>query len=193
MRRPKERIPIESRTETIDQYAWFDDGEIFRNHDRYAIAIGKFVIAFSGLESCLDSTLANAIDDNADYAGYRIIKHLAFGKKVELLREDKAFFIKMCLRGRRAQKNLLALKIICDRLAELGEFRNKVAHARWVTLDRDGYVRVKVEEDPKDGGTCFRKTKMTPGIIVKFTRRCGALAARIENFTEVLEEDLSRR
>lgn len=192
MRKPKEKIPTESRTETIDQYAWFDDDEIFRNHDRYALAIGKFMVAFSGLESCLDSTLANAINDRADDPGYRIIKHLNFGKKTELFRDDRGSLIKMCFRGRRAQKHLAALKIVCDRLAELGEFRNKVAHARWVTLDSDGYVRVRIEENPQHGGTCFRKTKMTPSIIIKFTRRCDALVARIENFTEVLQEDFSR-
>jgi hypothetical protein len=81
-------------------------------------------------------------------------------------------------------KFLAELKIIYLKLVELSEFRNKIAHANWSSLDKAGFVRYRSIENKEKSGMSFEKVKMTPGVIIKFVRQNNAISVRINEFRE---------
>ena len=86
--------------------------------------------------------------------------------------------------GARKEKMLNELNNIYKKLCELSEFRNKVAHADWQSLDKSGFVRTKIVEDKNNVGMQLEKVKMTPGILIKFRRQNEALSKKIDIFRD---------
>lgn len=187
MRKPHQKIKLDSRKEILEQYDYIADEEIFSKEPQYAKAIGSFLIAFSTVSAELDQLIAEAINDRSHDPGYRVVKYLNFSQKVNLARDQYGQLISFFSDPRLKRKNFREHGIIFSKLAEMGSFRNKVAHANWTTLDKSGYVRVKIDEG--DGGIVFKKFKLTPQIILKFTRQCYAVARRISNFRDTVMED----
>lgn len=191
MRKPKERIKLETKRVYLAQYGGTEDetveGEfetIANQHAKYASSIGSFVISFSELEDTVDNDLATAISDRTHEPGYRIIKYLSFRDKINLLNDDYSAFIKF-LESKSSKTRLLAeLKIIYNKLCELSEFRNKVAHANWLSLDTSGFVRTKIVENRDDIGMQLEKVKMTPGVLVKFRKQNEALSNKLSLFRD---------
>jgi hypothetical protein len=191
MRKPKEKIKLDTKKVTLGQYDCFDDidvdGEfetIENQHAKYASAIGSFIISFSELEDTVNNDLATAINERGHEPGYRIIKYLSFRDKINLLNDDYSMLIKF-LDSKSTKARLLAeLKIIYNKLCELSEFRNKIAHANWQSLDSSGFVRTKIVENKDDIGIQFEKVKMTPGVLVKFRKQNEAISNKLELFRE---------
>ena len=191
MRKPKERIKIESKKVSLAQYGGTEDstvtGEyetIENQHSKYAKAIGSFIISFSELEESLDNDLATAINERAHEAGYRIIKYLGFRNKVDLLNDDYFRYIEY-LDSASAKLRLSAeLRVIYNKLCELSEFRNRVAHANWLSLDSSGFVRTRIIEAKDGSGVQLEKVKMTPSVLIKFRKQNEALSRKIDFFRE---------
>jgi hypothetical protein len=192
MRNPAKKIPLEKKLTRIGQYGEdteypLDDFENARIlHKKYAKPIGHFVISFSMLEDSVNNDLATAISERAHEPGYRIIKYLRFRDKIDLLRDDYTAMIKYTCPDTRKEQLLKQLHVIYAKLAELSEFRNRVAHANWSSLDKHGFVRCKLLENKTDDGMVFERVKMTPGVLVKFTRQNEALSHRLGDFRENL-------
>ena len=191
MRKPKERIKLDIKKITLGQYDCSDDdgvaGEfetIENQHAKYASAIGSFIISFSQLEDTVDNDLATAINERAHEPGYRVIKFLSFRDKINLLRDDYSAHIKYLELASTKTRLLAELKIIYDKLCELSEFRNKVAHANWQSLDLSGFVRTKIVENKDDVGIQFEKVKMTPGVLIKFRKQNESLSNRLSLFRD---------
>ena len=191
MRNPKEKIRLETKRVYIGQYGGSEDDSVVgefetieNQHKKYSSAVGSFIISFAQLEDSVDNDLATAINERMHEPGYRIIKYLSFRDKINLLNDDYVAFIKYCISGSNKIRLLAENKVIHDKLCELSEFRNKVVHANWQSLDSSGYVRTKIVENKDDIGMEFEKVKMTPGVLIKFRKQNEALANRLGLFRE---------
>lgn len=191
MRKPREKIKLDTKKVTLGQYDCSDDPSVvgefetmWIKHSKYANAIGSFIISFSELENLVNNDLATAINERSQEPGYRIIKYLGFRDKINLLKDDYSTFIKH-LKSKQDKIRLLSeSKIIYDKLCELSEFRNKVAHANWESLDLSGFVRTKIIENKDDVGIQFEKIKMTPGVLIKFRKQNDAVANKLAQFRD---------
>jgi hypothetical protein len=195
MRKPKEKIKLESKVISFGQFGESEDetvtGEfesIDAKYGQYANAIGCYIISFADMEDSVERDLATAINERAHEPGYRVIKYLNFRNKINLLRDDYASFVKYLIPSPKREKLIDELKTIHNKLCELSEFRNKVAHANWGTLDTDGFVRTKIMESKEDPGTVFLKVKMTPLVLSKFRRQNESISSRLSEFREEVWE-----
>jgi|GEM_PF-983790 len=182
----KEVIPLELRDNP-----W--GTELSRKFDDYSKAIGQFLIAFSCIETHLDRALIDALYKDKDYdgQGLRIAKYLSFSEKVQLYIEIDSELVGWLSYRSFSKVMRRKLKILDIKLNEQGQFRNKIAHARWLTLNKTGFVRIKVGEkydSDYQGGIRFENAKITPKIIMKFTRQAFALRTRIDSFGDELED-----
>jgi hypothetical protein len=173
---------LETKFEKMDQYDYFDDDLMCKKEDKYAPFIGIFLIRFSNLEYALDSGIAELISERSD-DGYAIIKKLAFSAKIELF-YDLAF-PRVYYTNKKTQK-MIRLKAIIKKLETTVTLRNKIAHAKWYTLDKDGYVRVDIKTDKDDGLIIFKKFKITPSIIRIGINDVNKLAYKIDDFIDNL-------
>jgi len=195
MKKPKEKIKLENRNVLMGQYGpeeedWEDSfDQMVGKEDKYSKSIGAFLLSFSDLEKTVNIDLATSINERAHEPGYRIIKYLNFRTKIDILNDDYVSFIKVILDSSKRKTKLLdEAKTIYMKLQELSQFRNKVAHADWTSLDKKGFVITRIAESEKEGGMYFKKTKMTPGVIIKFTRQNYALSNKLSLFRDKVWE-----
>ncbi len=200
MRKPKEKIKLDTKLSYMGQYGYSDDikdeGEfetLKKVEEKYAKSIGMLMISFSELEDTTDKDLATAINERAYEPGYRIIKYLEFREKIDLLKDDYSAYIKYVFEGKKQVQFLAELKLLYLKLIELSEFRNKIAHANWLSLDKEGFVRYKIVENKVEAGMSFHKVKMTPSIIIKFIRQNYAVSNRLGLFRDKLWETNNRQ
>lgn len=191
MRKPKERIKLEIKKVSLAQYGGTEDetvvGEfetIENHHAKYASSIGSFIISFSELEHAVDNEVATAISASAHEPGYRIIKYLTFRDKANFFNDHYFAFIKFLESEATKLRLLTELRMIFNKLCELSEFRNKVAHADWLSLDTSGFVRTRIVENRDDIGMQLEKVKMTPGVLVKFRKQNESLSHRLDSFRD---------
>lgn len=182
--KPKQPKAPEVKYEELEQYDWTGDELTEKNEERYALHIGTFLISFSNLEHSLDLEIANLINDRSHDEGYVIIKDLELSAKIEL------FYNLAFPRVNWAEKKKVLksrqLTSIRKQLETLSTLRNKIAHAKWQTLDDEGYVRVDTKTKKEDGMIKFRKLKITPTIMRQGIREMDALAEKLPVFTESL-------
>lgn len=193
MRKPKEKIKLNTKLSHMGQYggseAVQDEGEfeiLQQVEEKYAKSIGMLMISFSELEDTVDRDLATAINERAYEPGYRIIKYLKFREKIDLLKDDYSAYIKYSFEGKNRVSFFVELRTLYAKLIELSEFRNKIAHANWSSLDKAGFVRYKSVENKVEAGMSFQKVKMTPAIIIKFVRQNHAVSSKLGVFREKL-------
>lgn len=174
-----------SRKENLEQYdfAWNTSERIFSEKLNYPERIGEFLISFSNLESSLNILIAEIINDSSHELGYQIIKTLTYNNKVQLSKDLYLRKINSINNEILRKKSKNEFERIILYLIELGSFRNKVAHANWLTLDNDGYVRVKIEQD-SGGGVEFLKVKITPRVLSDFSMKCDRLANKVYSFPD---------
>ena len=63
-------------------------------------------------------------------------------------------------------------------------FRNKVVHANWQSLTKEGYVRTKIIVDTEEGYVKFKKALITPKIIRQKIKEVYKLLDEIEEYKE---------
>ena len=196
----KGKIKLNKKYSPMGQYGWSNEDEscvgefetMENQENKYSKSIGMFIISFSNMEDCIDRDFAKSIHDDADEPGYRIIKYLSFRDKINLLKDDYLAFIKYCCPKSKQEQILSELNIIYCKLVELSEFRNKIAHANWHSLDKSGFVRCKITESKENVGIVFEKVKMTPGVLIKFTRQNYAISNKLDGFREKIWETINR-
>ena len=173
---------LEAKYEELDEYDSYWEGDVIGEREkRYARYIGTFLIRFSNLEYNLDMELADLINDSFHYEGYIIIKDLQMAKKIELFYNLLLPMLNFVEKDKKQKiKELLSIE---KELKYLNTLRNKIAHAKWNTLDASGYVRLdtKLKED---GFVQFKRFKITQGIIKSGIKRIEPLIERLDNFTE---------
>ena len=170
---------MEKIKEDLEQYDYYDNDYIEKVSGKYSKLIGEFIIEFSRLESELNIAIAEAFFDDDHDTGYTILAKLDFSDKTDL-------FYKMYLKIATATENnkLSPLKKIKKQLIEISEFRNKLAHANWSTLTKDGFVRTKITVDNSDGFVRFVKVKILPGNIQEFIDKIDSLIDQIDGYKD---------
>jgi hypothetical protein len=134
------------------------------------------------LEHTLDVEIANLISDRSHDDGYTIIKDLELFAKIELF--YNLAFPRVSYAYKRKQQKTNNLNSIRKKIENITVLRNKIAHAKWYTLDKEGYVRVDMKTSKEDGVIKFRKFKMTPALIRKGIRDIEALDEKLSLFVE---------
>lgn len=173
---------IEIKYEELDQYDWFDEEIMDQKEEQYAPLIGSFLMWFSNLEYCLDVAIANLINDSFHDRGYVIIKDLSVRAKIDLF---KSLAHPMVFYSNKKEKlKIKQLNSITIKLRNISELRNKISHAKWYSLDKDGYVRCDIKTDKDNGLVKFKKYKITPSIIKRNMRAMEKLCEQIDTFTE---------
>jgi len=173
----------EKKYETLDQYDFpYNEEEIiFKKESEYAPAIGELLIDFSNLESALNLLVAEAINNRSHSLGYQVIKSLTYHNKTILLKSLYLPVISCIPREKLKMRHKKELDMIYRELSNLGDFRNKVVHANWVTLDKYNNVRTKITQDDT-GFIQFIKIKITPNLIYEFSLRCRQLVTTLNHF-----------
>lgn len=153
---------------------------------KYAFLIGKFLLSFIYLEHLLDIEVANIINSRTHEPGYTVIKNLTYNQKVELL---KSLIKPAIFYSRRAKKKKLErLDFVVNGLKDMGELRNKIAHANWYSLDSDGYVRVKIKTD-KEGLIKLEKFQIKPLLFNNGLIRMNKVSRKLQEIWEIVHED----
>jgi hypothetical protein len=184
MTKPNE---IEIKYEDLDQYDAFDEDLMLKKEKRYAFLIGSFLIWFSNLEYYLDVAIANLISEGGHDRGYLIIKNLDLSSKIDLF---YSLSMPMVFHCKKKKKLTAELNLIRNQLQSLSTLRNKIAHAKWYSLDSEGYVRVDIKTNKDNGLIKFRKFKITPAIIKSGMKETEVLSEKIDNFTDALWNSL---
>lgn len=174
---------LETRSEELEQYdSRWEDAVMEKKERKYAECIGTFLIWFSTLEHSLDIEVANLINERGHDQGYTIIKSLGVHEKIELFYNLAFPMIAHSPKGKSQKIN--ELSHINQQLNNLTTLRNKIAHAKWNTLSKDGYVRTDMKTNKKNGLIEFRRFKITPTIIKQGIKELKILAEQIEDFVE---------
>ncbi|MDP2940158.1 MAG: winged helix-turn-helix domain-containing protein [Candidatus Omnitrophota bacterium] len=172
----------EKDLETLEQLDFFEDDYIDKVFDKYSQLIGWFLIRFSRLEHDFNIIIAEFFGDDYHETGYIVIKKLMFLNKIELFYDLYIRPISFSEKNKKKQEKLLNIK---KRLDDINTFRNRVVHANWSSLNRDGFVRTKIITDYRvDGAVKFERVKITPKIIKKNIAEINKLIDDIETFRE---------
>tara|TARA_B100000745_G_scaffold296224_1_gene241319 strand:+ start:4332 stop:4892 length:561 start_codon:yes stop_codon:yes gene_type:complete len=185
-------MKIESKKLYLDEEYSESEDNIYDQYHEYSYRIGSFLMDFSSLEDTIDSLLIERINDRSHEFGFQTIKLFKFKQKIILLRDN----YKSLIRYLSSDSKKLRLLSIVDSsyadLVKLSEFRNKVAHANWETLDKNFFVTTDVKEDTQ--GVYFVRTKISCRLLYNASRKCGSLSKRIFNDHEkILDNTLRRR
>ena len=186
------KIKLEKEKAVLDQYDYGVDEVIYEKHAQYAPRIGEFFISFSNLEISLNRLIITMISDRSDEEGYRMIKYLNFRNKIELANDQYKYFINYSNSPAIKLRYARRLSAIFKKLQEISEFRNKVAHANWMSLTKKGFVRTKIRENYDGKGVEFENIKITPAILYKFQRQCETLVNDIDDFLDRVFPDILR-
>ena len=184
-RQNKQNI-MEVKYEELEQYdTQWNDELMAKKESSYAHHIGAFLISFSTLEHRLDIELSNLINDRSHDEGYLIIKDLEMSAKIELF-YNLAFprIHSKNINKRKKEQRLFRLTSIRKQLEDLSILRNKIAHAKWNTLDKDGYIRVDTKTKKEDGFIKFRKLKITTATIRESIGKIPVLIEKLVMFTD---------
>lgn len=176
---PIDKNGIEYKYTELEQYDYYDNDNMQSKWSHYDKRIGSLLIAFSELEQTLDKALAFIISEHSDDTGFVIIMDLKFRQKIELFNRLCKAYLTMC----EDRKDIAKLKRFVGDFISAGEIRNIVAHARWMSLDENGFVRSKTGID-EDAYVRFKYYKLTPKVLYSVERRINKLNRYFYNFLE---------
>jgi len=170
---------LKTKKENLEQYDYATEDENFNPYDYYSYHLGIFIIAFSELEHCIETNLAEMIGQSSHQYGFTTIQFIKdFKNKVALL-------IKFILPGIENKNKKDKIKQIHKELNDLYEFRNIICHAKWYLAKKDKSVRVKIESD-KEGWIEFKHYFITKKDISKRVTRIKKIILKIDDFIENL-------
>ena len=151
---------------SYEQLGQYDDdffGDLMDNKEKeYAQSIGSFLMWFGTLEHILDIAIADQVRDGWHEMGYLIIKDMKIIDKINFFYNILCINIRYCENGKKKKKIMSQLLSIKKKLIVLNTLRNKIAHAKWYSLDKEGYVRTNIRRRKSDGSIVFQKHKITP-------------------------------
>jgi len=167
--------------EFLEQHDFLVGEYIYDVEHRYAPAIGFFLISFSSFEHELNSAIAGYIHDRTDEPGLAITQMLSVRSKIEL-------FYKLYIRLEAAKSNPSSnkekLKNIYKRMIEINNFRNKIVHANWISLQKGYTVRTKTTTDNENGYVKFERIKILPSDIKKMTIKAEKMSEKIISYMD---------
>jgi hypothetical protein len=170
---------IEFKKVGMEQFDSYDDDIMLKQYSKYDKRVGALLIVFSDLEHTLDNCIAFIISDRSDDFGQRIVMDMSYMQKVELYnRLCKSYLVAY---EKRAQ--VAKLKVLIDNLKLAGRVRNIVAHAKWMSLDEEGFVRSRAGLDD-DAFVEFKYYKLTPGVLYNLERKINKIHSALYELAE---------
>lgn len=151
-------------TEWLDQYDYGGrDTHTDKVHQIIAPLIGEFLIYFSELEHDLNIAIADIVSLHSHETGYLIVERMNFSSKIDLYyRLHLAYLAKVSYK-RSASKKVYVENLgrMRKQIEQINSLRNSIVHADWVSIKRDGNVRVKILTDGEEGRVRFRTSKFS--------------------------------
>ncbi|MDQ3008009.1 MAG: hypothetical protein M3Q81_00240 [bacterium] len=172
-----------SEEEILDQYDYSTNDYLYKVEEKYSKLIGLVLIRFSELEHSLNLSIVESINDRSHDDGYVVIEELKTYSKIQLF--YKLHLRKISIIGK--AKEIVKLMQLKNELEEIALFRNKIVHASWHTLDKQGLVRTKVAVNRQDEYVLFRKVVILPKIIRQQIRAVERLTLSFEDFVEQVQ------
>lgn len=170
---------IEYKYIGLEQYDYYDYDNMAKMWHKYDKRIGGVLIQFGELEQSLDGAIAFLVSDRSDDLGYRITMDLSFGQKVKLFNR----LCKIYLKWAPDTDDASALKDVVDRLIAASQVRNIVAHAKWMTLDEDGFVRSRAGIND-EAEVHFKYYRLTPKVLYHQERKIRKIDVDFTNFLD---------
>ncbi|OGL29408.1 hypothetical protein A3D14_03230 [Candidatus Saccharibacteria bacterium RIFCSPHIGHO2_02_FULL_47_12] len=174
---------IEFKKIGLDQYDYYDDKFMLKNISKYDKRIGSLLIEFGELEHLLDSAIAFIISDRSDDNGLRIIMDMSYRQKVELYNRLCKIYLNVAGHTSKVAK----LKLHMKNLISAGEARNLVAHAKWMSLDEEGFVRTKASMD-EEAFIEFKYYRLTPQVLYNQERKLSKITTEFYAFLESINQ-----
>ena len=171
---------IEYKNIPLDQFDYYDDSVMLMQLPRYSKRIGSLLITFGELEHLLDCAICFILMECSDDSGIRITMDMSFRQKVEVYKR----FCKLHLSLNDQKDNINRFEQVIGEVISAGEIRNLIAHAKWMSLDQDGFVRTKSGLGV-DAFVEFKYYKLTPRVIYNLERR---ISKTENNFFLFLED-----
>lgn len=167
----------------LDQYDYIDDGYFEVAVGKYSSLIGEFFMNFSYLEHELEIAIAEFVSDRSHDVGYLFITKIdRMSDKIDLFCKSYKFFEHF------TDKESTPLKEITKALISMSEFRNKLAHAKWQSIQKDGVVRVKVKNDKSTGVIQFKNVVIKPKDIRSRIKEIDRLVDKINSYREEVSQ-----
>lgn len=165
----------------MEQFDSYDYDNMEKKIAKYDKRIGSLLISFSELEQTLDQAASFIISDRSDDIGKRITMDMSYIQKVELYNR----LLKSYLVVSDNKKHLAKLKKCIDDLKSAGRIRNLVAHAKWMSLDEESYVRSRASLD-EEAFIEYRYYKLTPAELYRLERRIDKIDGEFYDFISKL-------
>ncbi len=144
-------IRLESKTVTSEQYDAFDYATPeFGGHDGFdkvwnilSGRIGICMIVFSELETVIEDNVHDLINDRSNQQGRMITRDMSYIQKVNLYIDYLRSFPPTVISDMATYKK--EVEQLKRHLYRAGELRNIIAHAKWPSITKDGFVFSAVE------------------------------------------------
>lgn len=170
---------IEYKYIELEQFDAYDYDFMQKKWPLFDKRIGSLLIAFSELEQTLDKAVAFMVSEHSDDLGFRVTMDLTFRQKIELFNRLCRFYLVITDK----KGDLKYFKKFVHELISAGEIRNIVAHAKWMSLDNEGFVRSKTGID-EDAYVRFRYYKLSPKVLYTLERRINKIDGLFYSFLE---------
>lgn len=194
MRNIKEEIKKEVKTVPFNSDdGYCEDRELSKREEvKLQEGIGKLLMSFSFLEQSLNDALCYLINNRTDSVGILIIRKMFFKQKLNLYKDMIFELITNCVSNPAKNKRILdKANNIIRKAEELSEFRNRIVHTDWTTVDIDNFYTVSIETDnKKETNIHYKKMKITPSIIIKFVRQNEALRDKLYELVEDIYQSI---
>lgn len=148
--------------------------------------IGEELVAFSELEHTLDICIADLLSLRSHQLGMTVTKSLDYMQKVMLYHDLASGFIE-----ERSAVIRVELSTLRKELQYIGEMRNVVAHAKWMTITRDVYVRSQVRTSKTTGLPEIKYYKLNKRVLQKIVSRTYISQGMLDDLNQKVIEDLS--
>lgn len=174
---------MNEENEALEQYDYSTNDYLYKVEDKYAPLIGLFLIRFSELEHTLNIAIAEIINDRTHEPGFVVIENLTTNNKIQLFYK---FYLQL-VSALGKKKHVDRLRQLRSQLEEINTFRNKIAHANWQTLNKQGMVRTKIVVDNQQGYVLFRRVEILPKAIRRQIKTIEKLILAFDDFIEVVQ------
>lgn len=168
--------------EKLDQYDFVTGEYIEKYREKYSSLIGSFLISFSSLENEINFAIIQTIHDRSHDMGYIVIEKLTTNNKIDLLYKMYAPLAKW--KGGNESKKWNEIK---NELVALNQFRNKIVHANWQTLNNKGFVRTKAKPNSNTGFIEFTNELIKPKTIRDQIKIIDKIEVKLDEYLESLE------
>lgn len=169
--------------EPLEQYDYSTNDYLYQVEEEYAHLIGLFLIRFSELEHELNISIAEVLNDRSHEAGFVVIENLNISNKIQLF--YKFYLRHVSILGK--EKHIEKLDGIRKTFEEINTFRNKIVHANWQSLNKEGMVRTKITVDKQEGYVLFKKIQIFPKTIKYKIKAVEKLTLNLNSFVELVQ------